>query len=139
MTAKERHREAVVYAAGPRPQCALMGMRWGRCSGRLQADHVLEVRKLTDLWNTANGRSQGGAFSDPPWKARLRAVTLDELIADGRNGWLLCADGHHAPKTLHLLRPPLPRHVLPHSVELFARSLELGWLMDRTFGRRTLA
>lgn len=118
MTAKQRHRQGV-FTRGP-VICALAYR--GRCSGQLQADHVIEVSEIRDAWQHA--RYTGAA---------LGFARLDDLIADDRNGWLLC-ERHHNLKSRRLLQPWPRRRDLPRTVFQFARLFpELGVLLDRRF------
>jgi len=66
----------------------------------------------------------------------LAIATLDELLADGRNGWLL-RERHHGLKTARLIE--IPRDFLPASVESFAEEYWLEGALDRDFGEREAA
>lgn len=118
MTAKQLHRARLFAATSP-----LCALAWrGGCSGELQADHVIEVQEIRTAWERA--RYAGDA---------LGLYRLDDLIADERNGWLLC-ERHHDLKTRKLLRP-WPRRVdLPRSVFTFAAiAPQLQVLLERRF------
>jgi hypothetical protein len=122
MTPGQRHREEVIYLASLRmktPACELAHL--GGCDepfpGDLESDHVIEQR-----W-----------IKSHPRRAEVEAeldVTLDDLLADGRNGWLLC--GHHnrlkAESKVRILRV-----WLPPSVELYAAETRLTGRLDQHF------
>lgn len=118
MTPQQRHREEVIYLASlrmPKPVCELahLGGCEERFSGDLEADHVLEQR-----WIKSN--------------PRLAEVgrSVDDLLADGRNGWLLC--GHHNRLKMES-KVRIVRAWLPPSVEEFAAETHLTWRLERHF------
>jgi hypothetical protein len=154
VTAKERHREEVFRAAGWHPECALGALRrFGPCDGELEADHIIEVRRLTAVHAERRLQSRplpclvcGGtgkvadlatfASAEPtPLPCHVcdgtGEATTDSLIADGRNGWPLCDGVHHPRKTRALIE--IPREVLPASVEAFAADYDIVHLLDRYF------
>lgn len=121
-TAKERHREEVVYLASRRmrkPRCELahLGGCDERFPGDLQSDHVIEIRWMKN--------------SAALFRLMLeRGLTWDDLIADARNGWLLC--GHHnRAKSQATIR--IMRAWLPPSVEQFAADFGLESRLDAHF------
>jgi hypothetical protein len=122
VTPQQRHREEVIYLASlrlPRPVCELahLGGCDERFPGDLESDHVLEQR-----W-----------IKSHPRRAEVEAAlgkTLDDLLADGRNGWLLC--GHHnrlkAESKIRIVRA-----WLPPSVEEFAAETLMQGRLERHF------
>jgi hypothetical protein len=122
VTPQQRHREEVVYLASLRmrhPACELAHL--GGCDvrfpGDLEADHVLEQR-----W-----------IKSHPRLAEVLAElnkTLDDLLADGRNGWLLC--GHHN-RLKHESKVRILRVWLPPSVEEFAGETRMTSRLDQHF------
>lgn len=131
-TAKQRHHEAV-FSRYRRAQCALKDRH--ACTGRLEADHVIEVRWIEQAHGHVRVMiaqaelpgAQPTAYHEHP----LAAVTFDDLVADGRNGWILCA-GANQLKYRRLIS--IDRHELPPSVEDFASEFALEHLLDRYFG-----
>lgn len=65
---------------------------------------------------------------------RFRAVSSDLLVADGRNGWLLCRLGHHMPKDLKLLDPPLSAEEVPAEFFRFVAEWGIEHAVEREFG-----
>jgi hypothetical protein len=117
LSAKQAHRVQVERLHGRR--CWLRHR--GRCSGRLQADHVIGQQRLKTYWNGARFRRERGLPTIEADRVLLE-VGLETLIADGRNGWMLC-ERHHGMKTAHLLAPMAAE--LPSSVWEFARDYSL--------------
>lgn len=124
MSAPQRHREAL--AERLEPLCALK--RLGPCRGRLQAHHIIERQRLQTLHDRARigKRIYGSGRYDWP----ILLASLDDLIADARNGLWLC-EWHH-PRA-----PELTAEELPESVYEFASDYDLldqlpdrGWLKE---------
>lgn len=65
--------------------------------------------------------------------AALLAATEEELIADARNGWLLCAVGHHKPKDARALPPAWIEARLPAEFHAFRRLYGLAHVFEREF------
>lgn len=83
---------------------------------------MIEVSEIGRVWR--HGRYTGAAIG---------FARLDALIADDRNGWLLC-ERHHDLKTRRLLKPWPRRRDLPRSVFAFAHLYpELRNLLERRF------
>lgn len=122
MTPQERHREEVIRLAEERmrrPACELahLGGCEERFPGDLEADHVLEQRWIKSHPRRAEVEAELG-------------VTLDDLLADGRNGWLLC--GHHNRLKMES-KLTIIRAWLPPSVEEFAAETKLQSRLERHF------
>jgi hypothetical protein len=122
VSAQQRHRDEVIYLASFRmrePACELahLGGCEERFAGDLEADHVLEQRWIKSHPQLADVLLELGK-------------TLDDLLADGRNGWLLC--GHHNRlKMESKLR--IIRAWLPPSVEEFAAETRMQPRLERHF------
>lgn len=121
-TPQERHRAETIELAEqrmPSPRCelALLGVCNERWPGDLDADHVLEQRWIK---------------SHPRLNEVLAKLgrTLDDLLADGRNGMLLCR-AHNEAKYQGTIR--VPRALLPVSVEVFALETEMTSRLDAHF------
>lgn len=95
-TANQRHREAAFELhRGPdgMVRCALRGRPGHTCGGRLQAHHSIPKQTLKRLHAQAvRGASMTGIR--PEWEERLAGVSLDDLIADGRNSDVTCEIAH---------------------------------------------
>jgi hypothetical protein len=150
-TPKQIHREGVMRAAGRRPSCALsresitntngvsievldeLSHRLGPCSGRLQADHPIDKQRIRNAQMDARAMNGDPPPEDttPPHALALIRTELDDLIADHRNGWLLCERHHEVVRTRKLVR--VPRLLLPSSVQQFADDYGLDWSLDRDF------
>lgn len=129
--------------------CALAHL--GGCRGPIQADHPITKQRLKN-WHQMQGslgtpvaclRCLGNGWDlayredgDPAGGEPIQIpcpdcdggeIPLDELIADARNGWLLCELHHHNP---HIT---VPRGWLPASVSEFAHDFRLGWSLERDF------
>lgn len=91
-TANQRHREQAFILHRDSlglVRCALRGREGHECGGRLQAHHSISKQTLKRLHAQAlRGQQLGGIR--PAWEERLAALTLDELIADGRNSDVTC-------------------------------------------------
>lgn len=120
-TPKEQHRLGLEERTHGEVQCAARYL--GNCSGKLTADHVIEVRWLRQAWLQARvaHRIRGRA-------SRLTDVTLDELIADPHNAVFLCLS-HNCEKGIAHVR--LPASEIPDSVYKFAEHYGLESYLDR--------
>jgi hypothetical protein len=119
-TPKQAHREGVMRRFDGR--CFYADLEKHPCAGRLQAHHVIPVQRLRHEHSI-----KAWSRTDHP----LLAVTLDELVADPRNGVPLC-ERHH--KAWHDgTRRPL-REQLPAEVEAFAAEFWLTFSLDYDFG-----
>lgn len=114
MTAKQRHRAALLRLAGRNPTCALEHR--GGCRGDLEADHIIELGWLHEC--LARRRYKGKAVP-----------SADTVAADARNGWLLC-ERHHGLKTAGLLLPPILRDELPETLTWFTDDYNCAHLLD---------
>lgn len=115
MTAKEQHR-AEVFSRDPH-ECAMgTNGRGFSCRGRLQADHVIELAWLMELHKRRRHVDGFGL-----------AENFNTVIADGRNGMVLC-ERHHGLKTSGLL--VIPRSVIPQSVFDFADAYDCAHLLE---------
>lgn len=130
LTAKQRHRLAV-FGRYHRPRCELADVH--PCVGPLQADHIIEVRRLI----AAKAQIEVALLRPLPPQARIAIerhplvlVSEDALVADGRNGWILC-EGTYGLKTAALIQ--IERHRLPPCVEDFATEFQIEHLLDRYF------
>lgn len=105
----------------------------GSCAGRLQADHILKIQALRRWQGQLHHRAiKGEALS--AGQLRFSRTPLEELIADPRNGWILCWLGHHIPKD----RGEIPTEQLlnrwPVDFLDFIDYFDLGDLIDSEFG-----
>lgn len=146
LTPRERHRAAVF--ARDAHECALSPKftRWpgddsqaGPCDGRLQADHILKVQLIL----TRRGEMQR-RLSYRGWKGRmpqeisredreLAEADPDDLIADERNGWIVC-ERHHGLKDRKLI-VLICEVILPDHYFGFVAGYGLTPLHDREFQR----
>jgi 5-methylcytosine-specific restriction endonuclease McrA len=99
-------------------------MRYGRCEGYLQRDHIIDRQRL----RIAQSQARLKRHFHP-----LLLVDLEDLIRDPANQWLLC-ERHHHLKSMALIE--IPRRILPADVESFARCFRIEYLLDRHFGPR---
>jgi hypothetical protein len=116
-TPKQAHREGVMRRFDGR--CFYHGPD---CAGRLQSHHVVPVQRLKHEHSIK-------AWGDPDHP--LLSVSLDDLIADDRNGAAVC-ELHHRRWEDGTCRPL--REQLPPSVEAFASEYRLAWSLERDFG-----
>ena len=124
---EQLHREALTALLRPRERriCALA--HHGGCRGVLQADHVIEKQRLKQAYGVIERAGRDAALRAEPIEHPLLLLTLDEVIADGRNGWMLC-ERHHSLKTSRLLVPEWEE--IPRRVDVFAALVGFEWLED---------
>lgn len=136
LTARQRQ-AAEVWARDPH-RCALRpaatgwpgeGSKAGPCEGRLQVDHILKVSALLRHQSQLQRRAITAPGSLTTAQARFAATDPEELIADARNGWLLCMNGHHAKKDRRLL-VVVEEILLPEHFVDFVADYELAHLAE---------
>lgn len=115
-TAEQRHRAAVLER--DQGLCALR--RLGSCYGRLQFHHPIPRQRIKHEHGLAN--SPVGRSGSP-----LRGADLDDLIADPRNGVVIC-ETHHSGH-----EDELSADDLPEGIWVFAAEYGLEWSLDRDF------
>ena len=85
MTPEQRHRAEVWQRYAPDggdPACFWHPDGAAHCIGRMQSCHIVSRQRLDAMYRHAALMARSGR----PHNASLLAVSLDELIADGRNG-----------------------------------------------------
>lgn len=116
------------------PRCALFQRHHGPCRGEIQWHHVVKQQRITHKF--ANGAyliRDSHIWQPIPrygvdyvrahgWDVAA-TITLDLILADGRNRMWLCTEGHHEPVTNGRIHPKVP-----DSVWEFAR--EYGMVAD---------
>lgn len=133
VTARSRH-HAEVFERDPH-LCALRPEKtgWpgqdskaGPCSDplNLQADHILKITALERRQAQLQMRAVKSPGSLTTAQLRFAQMDPDDLIADGRNGWILC-EGHHVPKDRRLL-VVVEEVLLPMEFVDFVVDYELG-------------
>lgn len=103
MTPEQRHRAGVWQRFAPGggdPSCYFAAE--GGCLGRMQSAHVISATKLRNLYGRAETRERIKGERLP-----ILEVSLDELLADARNGVPACERHHnlHEGPVLHCLAP----------------------------------
>ena len=88
-TPKERHRAGVIHRWGLRCYAYDAG-----CSGRVEAAHYISAQRLREEQRKIKLSAYRFALDDP--RHGLTQSSLDELIADDRNGIPLCSEHHNA-------------------------------------------
>lgn len=153
-TAKQQHRADLIAMLGRRNlRCGLADRGFGPCDGSvslLQADHAIEVGWLREHYQRRRAagdplsclhcdgtgvaaeltvfQSEEPVAEVPCPACSEGAVLFDVLVADARNGWLLCPR-HHGLKTAQLIE--IPRRLLRPPVFSFARDYRCEHLLER--------
>lgn len=94
-TTKQRHRIAAFSLHRNDlglVRCALRDVH--ECGGRLQAHHAVPVQTLTRLHRQAALAARTRPDALLAWEQALIFVSLDDLIAEGRNSEVVCELGH---------------------------------------------
>lgn len=127
LTAAQQHR-AALEARGDERVCIASHFHPSPCEGPLSADHLVAVK-----WLTQTHKAAVIAFAHRHRPSPLLDVSLDDLIADGRNGAWICR-GHNALRESSGFRIPA-RYVPMELYAFFADYPELGErYLDRIIG-----
>lgn len=104
----------------------------GDCWGELAADHILKVGEI-ETFHDQMRRRLGKGETLSAEQRRFATAEMDSLIADARNGWLLC-DRHHGLKDRRMLNP-VEFVILPDHYFDFVADYWLAPVHERAFGR----
>lgn len=144
MTARQRHRAEVFerdsHLCALRPEKTGwpgQGSEAGECSGRLQADHILKITALERRQAQLQMRTIKAPGSLTTAQLRFAQTDPDVLIADARNGWILC-ERHHGLKDRRLL-VVVEEILLPMDFVDFVVDFELGDLAGTELRPRAMA
>lgn len=119
----ERHRLHLAELSDGPWECAAGVLFDHECFRALEADHVIEKRWLDQAWNQAQIAHRIRGRDHP-----LLRVSIEDLVADGRNGIWLCGDANER-KARAMLK--LPISAIPaHALE-FVREFKLGSYLER--------